>query len=74
MEEEKKKSEEGEEEGGDDEYSAPLMYVTDDKQSERLDNPASPCIMKLENDQRKDGTTPNLWTTMNTIQLSVRVR
>ena len=47
-------------------YAAPLMYITDDKQSEKLENPASPCIIKFENEQRKDGTTPNLWTKMNT--------
>ena len=55
-------------------YAAPLMYITDDKQSEKLENPASPCIIKFENEQRKDGTTPNLWTKMNTNQLSINVK
>ena len=37
---------------GDDEeeYSTPLRYVTDEKQTEVLENPASPCIVKFENE------------------------
>ena len=60
------------EEGED--YSAPIMYITDIAQTEQLENPASPCIMHLQNEQRKVSTKPNLWTTMNTVQLSINVK
>ena len=60
-----------EDEGG---YSAPLMYVTDEKQTASVKNPASPCMWKMENEQRKTKDMPNMWSKMNTIQLSVNVR
>ena len=60
-------------EESDDGYAAPLMYITDDTKKERLENPASPCIMQFMNEQRTVATMPNMWTMMNTIQLSINV-
>ena len=64
----------GDGEAEDEGYSAPLYYVTDEKQSEKLENPDSPCIIKYENEQRKNLEMPNMWTQMNTIQLSINVK
>ena len=47
------------------------FYVTDIEKEKTIEEPTSPCMMKLINEQRKDPVKPNLWSSMNTIQLKI---
>lgn len=50
------------------------FYVHDQLEEEEIIKPESPCMMKLINKQRLTKVMPNIWSTMNTIQLRVIIK
>lgn len=51
-----------------------LFNVTPDVDGIRIEDPQSPCMIKLQNEQRNDSSKPNIWSQMLTVKLEITIK